>query len=87
MSACWGACLGSPWVSVLCFFYYSNPDAITMTNLSEVGLEEAEEEEREEEGEEEREAEEGLGVEEEVVEEEDGIETTCLLPLVGSRRY
>ena len=84
--------MGSPWVSVLCvFFYYSNPDAIMMTNLSEVGLEEAEEEEREEEreeeGEEEREAEEELGVEEEVVEEEDGIETTCLLPLVGSRRY
>ena len=69
------------------FFYYSNPDAIMMTNLSEVGLEEAEEEEREEEGEEEREAEEELGVEEEVVEEEDAIETTCLLPLVGSRRY
>ena len=39
------------------FFYYSNPDAIMMTNLSEVGLEEAEEEEREEEGEEEREEE------------------------------
>ena len=81
MSACCGACLGSPWVSVLCCFSYSNPDAIMMTNLSEVRLEEAEEEEREEEGEEE------LGVEEEVVEEEDGIETTCLLPLVGSRRY
>ena len=72
--------MGSPWVSVLCvFFYYSNPDAIMMTNLSEVGLEEAEEEEGE--------AEEELGVEEEVVEEEDGTETTCLLPLVGSRRY
>lgn len=85
MSACCGACLGSPWVSVLCFFFYSNPDAIMMTNLSEVGLEEEaeEEEEREEEGG----AEEELGVEEEAAEEEDGTETTCLLPLLGSRRY
>ena len=77
--------MGLAWVHLglvyYVFFPYSNPDAIMMTNLSEVRLEEAEEEEREEEGEEE------LGVEEEVVEEEDGIETTCLLPLVGSRRY
>lgn len=77
--------MGLAWVHLglvyYVFFSYSNPDAIMMTNLSEVRLEEAEEEEREEEGEEE------LGVEEEVVEEEDGIETTCLLPLVGSRRY
>ena len=80
--------MGLAWVHLGLVYYvvfsYSNPDAIMMTNLSEVGLEEAEEEE---EGEEEREAEEELGVEEEVVEEEDGIETTCLLPLVGSRRY
>ena len=81
----WVHVVGLAWVHLglvyYVFFSYSNPDAIMMTNLSEVRLEEAEEEEREEEGEEE------LGVEEEVVEEEDGIETTCLLPLVGSRRY
>ena len=65
------------------YSFHSNQDVnIMMMNLSGDSLKE-EEEKEEEEAEEESEAQE-VGVEEEL---EDGIETTCLLPLVGSRRY
>ena len=65
------------------YSFHSNQDVnIMMMNLSGDSLKE-EEEKEEEEAEEESQAQE-VGVEEEF---EDGIETTCLLPLVGSRRY
>ena len=65
------------------YSFHSNQDVnIMMMNLSGDSLKE-EEEKEEEEAEEESQAQE-VGVEEEL---EDGIETTCLLPLVGSRRY
>ena len=73
------------------YSFHSNQDVnIMMVNLSVDSLkEEEEEEEAEEESEAQEEGVEEEGVEEEGVEEglEDGIETTCLIPLIGSRRY
>ena len=68
------------------YSFHSNQDVnIMMVNLSVDSLKEEEEEkEAEEESEAQEEEVEEVGVEEEF---EDGVETTCLLPLVGSRRY
>lgn len=67
------------------YSFHSNQDVnIMMVNLSVDSLKEEEEKEAEEESEAQEEEVEEVGVEEEF---EDGVETTCLLPLVGSRRY